>query len=95
MAGSPGRNRKRVNDSWGNLNATDEAASQLKTLARSTPAGFAMYASKGQWQIARHLAVLNELVLEMAVGNIRHAIVSMPPVTASQSLSASTPRHGS
>ena len=52
---------------------------QFKELARSTPAGFAMYCSKGEWEIARHLALFNELMLKVAAREIRHLIISCPP----------------
>ena len=48
-------------------------------LARLSPAGFAMYASHGEWKIAKHLAYLNEKLLDLAQRKIRRLIISMPP----------------
>ena len=56
-----------------------EALSQDINLARLSPAGFAMYASKGLWKPAKHLAYLNNLLIKAANREIRRIIVTMPP----------------
>ena len=48
-------------------------------LARLSPAGFAQYASGGEWQLAKHLTYLNSLLMQMAQRRIRRLMVSMPP----------------
>ena len=48
-------------------------------LAPLSPAGFAIYASGGQWRIARHLAYLNDILLKVATRKIRRLMVCMPP----------------
>ena len=48
-------------------------------LARLSPAGYAMYASGGQWKIARHLAYLNRHLLLAARRDIKRLMISMPP----------------
>ena len=48
-------------------------------LARLSPAGFAEYASGGAWKISKHLAYLNNILLQVATRRITRLIVSMPP----------------
>ena len=48
-------------------------------LARLSPAGYAMYASGGQWKIAKHLAYLNRHLLLAARRDIKRLMISMPP----------------
>lgn len=48
-------------------------------LARLAPAGFAMFASNGDWQLARHLAYLNDAIMDLVSRKNRRLIVSMPP----------------
>lgn len=47
--------------------------------ATDTPADFAAYISNGQWRIARHLAILNRELMDIATGKNRRLIVEMPP----------------
>lgn len=49
------------------------------TLARSSPAGFAYVASEGAWQIAPHLRILSERIVDVATGRCPRLIVTMPP----------------
>jgi hypothetical protein len=49
------------------------------TLARSSPAGFAWYASDGQWILAPHLKLLSQKIVGVATGQIPRLIVTMPP----------------
>lgn len=44
-----------------------------------TPAGLAILASNGTWQLARHLDVLNRRLMEVAAGRIRRLLVQLPP----------------
>ena len=48
-------------------------------LARATPAGWAEYASDGEWLIARHLAYLNAKLMQLARRERRKLMVFMPP----------------
>lgn len=43
------------------------------------PAAFAWLASRGQWQIAPHLDLLAERLLDVAQGKVRRLLVQMPP----------------
>ena len=45
----------------------------------SSPAEFAVYASKGRWKFARHLVMLNDKLLALARGEIKRLVVLMPP----------------
>lgn len=47
--------------------------------AIKSPAKFAHYASKGKWQLAPHLKLLNQKLLAVARGEIKRLIVQMPP----------------
>lgn len=49
------------------------------TLARSSPAGFAWVASDGAWEVAPHLRMLSEKIVEVATGRCPRLIVTMPP----------------
>ena len=48
-------------------------------LARRSPAGFAEYASDGEWLIARHLAYLNMKLMQLARRDRHKLMVFMPP----------------
>lgn len=52
---------------------------QLRRAARLHPTAWAMYASDGLWQNARHFDFLAERVLAMRRGEIQRLCVSMPP----------------
>jgi predicted phage terminase large subunit-like protein len=47
--------------------------------AKLTPASFAMYCSGGRWKLARHLALLNRELMNIATGKTKRLMVSMPP----------------
>ena len=47
--------------------------------AKLTPASFAMYCSGGRWQLAKHLALLNRELMNIATGKTKRLMVSMPP----------------
>jgi predicted phage terminase large subunit-like protein len=49
------------------------------TLARNSPAGFAWVASEGAWEMAPHLRILSEKIVEVATGRCPRLIVTMPP----------------
>lgn len=49
------------------------------TLARLSPAGLAMLASRGRWQLARWLWLLNEKLVAVARGEITRLFVGVPP----------------
>lgn len=44
-----------------------------------TPAGFAMYTTNNKWMLARHLALLNRKLVEVAAGRLTRLLVSLPP----------------
>jgi predicted phage terminase large subunit-like protein len=48
-------------------------------MARLTPAAFAMYASQDRWELARHHALLNRKLVDVAAGRCPRLIVEMPP----------------
>lgn len=48
-------------------------------LARMTPAGFARFASRGQWEFASHLVILNRALVDLSAGRIKRLMVNMPP----------------
>ena len=48
-------------------------------LARVSPAGFARYASGGDWKLTKHLVYLNTQLLRLATREIKRLIVSIPP----------------
>ena len=54
-------------------------ANNALQVAMLSPAGFAMYASNGEWKPAKHLALLNEKLMDMATRKIKRLVVSMPP----------------
>jgi hypothetical protein len=63
---------------------SDMSRSQiLRTLARHSPAGLAVVASRGQWKKARHLDLLNRELLEFSAaviaGESPRLMISMPP----------------
>ena len=43
------------------------------------PAAFAWLASRGQWQVAPHLDLLAERLLDVAQGKLRRLLIQMPP----------------
>jgi hypothetical protein len=47
--------------------------------ARMSPAGFALVAGLGRWKMAKHLALLNEKLMEVASGRLKRLIINMPP----------------
>lgn len=47
--------------------------------AKLTPANFAIYTSGGRWRMAKHLALLNRELVEIASGRNKRLLVSMPP----------------
>jgi len=47
--------------------------------AKATPANFALYCSNGRWKMAKHLALLNRELVEIATGRNKRLLVSMPP----------------
>jgi predicted phage terminase large subunit-like protein len=55
------------------------ATADLRDLARSSPAGFAWYASQKQWIPAPHLLLLSEKIVDVATGRIPRLMVFMPP----------------
>jgi predicted phage terminase large subunit-like protein len=48
-------------------------------LAKATPMGLAWYHSRGLWQYAPHLNLLNTVMMRVASRQIRRLMVSMPP----------------
>ena len=48
-------------------------------IAATSPAAFARYASKGKWQLARHLDMLNRAFLRVCAGQTKRLIITMPP----------------
>lgn len=48
-------------------------------LARVSPAGLATVASRGRWILARHLALLDTYLVQVAARRITRLIVTMPP----------------
>jgi predicted phage terminase large subunit-like protein len=50
-----------------------------KSMARALPAGFALYASHGKWNVARHLLIIQAYLMAMLDGVFDNLIVSMPP----------------
>lgn len=50
-----------------------------KSLARSSPAGYAFYCSEGTWIPAEHLLLLNEKLADVAAGRTKRLMVFMPP----------------
>jgi predicted phage terminase large subunit-like protein len=44
-----------------------------------SPAAFALFASRGQWHQAKHLALLDQKLCDLAARKIRRLIVTMPP----------------
>lgn len=44
-----------------------------------TPAGFAHLVSSGQWQLPRHLDLLNRKLGRVAIGSIKRLLITMPP----------------
>lgn len=52
---------------------------QRAEIAQQTPAGLAWVLSDGRWKCARHLAVLNDRLLDLAAGRIKRLAVFMPP----------------
>src|SRR4051812_84079 len=51
----------------------------MRDLARSSPAGFAWYASGRAWIPAPHLLLLSEKIVDVATGRIPRLMVFMPP----------------
>lgn len=49
------------------------------SMARALPAGFAMYASHGKWNLAPHLLVIQAYLMAMLDDVFDNLIVSMPP----------------
>jgi predicted phage terminase large subunit-like protein len=47
--------------------------------ARATPAGLAWLASREQWVLACHLALINRKLIDLAAGRIKRLIVTLPP----------------
>ena len=52
-------------------------ASQMT--ATLDPAGLARYATQGRWILAPHLELLNRKLVDLAAGQIRRLLVTMPP----------------
>jgi predicted phage terminase large subunit-like protein len=52
---------------------------EKKVLARSSPAGFAWYASGERWVPADHLMLLSQKLVDAAAGRIKRLMVFMPP----------------
>lgn len=50
-----------------------------RTLARLTPAHFAVHASRGTWVPYRHLLLIQEALLKVVRGEVKRLIISMPP----------------
>ena len=48
-------------------------------LAKSTPVGFAYVASEGRYELAPHLLLLSQKLVDVAAGRIKRLIISMPP----------------
>ena len=48
-------------------------------MMRAPPAGLARIASNKNWILAKHLRILTEKLLDVAAGNIKRLIVTMPP----------------
>lgn len=48
-------------------------------LAKATPAGLARLASKGQWKLPDHLALLNRALMDIVSGRIKRILVTLPP----------------
>lgn len=47
--------------------------------ASLSPASLAYYATSGKWQMARHLSLINRVILDAAAGFLDRVIISMPP----------------
>jgi predicted phage terminase large subunit-like protein len=45
----------------------------------ANPAALAVVASRGRWQPARHLALLDRRLLDLAAGRVKRLLVTMPP----------------
>jgi predicted phage terminase large subunit-like protein len=45
----------------------------------ASPALFARTASKGRWKAARHLMAIDEALVEIAAGRLKHLVIEMPP----------------
>jgi predicted phage terminase large subunit-like protein len=59
--------------------SVEEMRRLRRIIAQDSPAGFAATASRGRWILARHLELLNQKLLDVALGRTRRLIISMPP----------------
>ncbi|MCX6148135.1 MAG: phage terminase large subunit [Candidatus Kapabacteria bacterium] len=50
-----------------------------KNLFQFNPAEIAMYISKGKWELAKHLELINEKLIKVAKREIKRLIINMPP----------------
>lgn len=57
-----------------------------RDLARSSPAGLATVASRGRWQIAPHLALVNRALLQLSRRQITRLLINTPPRHGKSSL---------
>lgn len=76
----PGMDR----DAFLNLLIQKEKAPRIvraipRVLNALTPADYAIANSRGKWQLAPHLALLNRKLMQLAARKIRRLIVTMPP----------------
>jgi len=64
----------------GSLKSRREREALVKrTVARQSPADFAILVSKAKWKKAPHLALLNEKFLGIVSGKINRLMITMPP----------------
>jgi len=59
--------------------ATTDCEHDILRQASLDPAAFAWLASRGQWQIAPHLDLLAERLLDVAQGKLKRLLIQMPP----------------
>ena len=57
----------------------EDYAPGSRSMARALPAGFALYASHGKWELARHLLIIQAYLMAMLDDVFDNLIISMPP----------------
>lgn len=60
-------------------NSEHELSASERRVARESPADFAALTSKGKWEWASHLDVLNQHLADVADGHIKRLLITMPP----------------
>ena len=61
------------------MRSSEVSERDLLLQASLDPAAFAWLASRGQWQIAPHLDLLAERLLDVAQGKLKRLLIQMPP----------------